>query len=102
MPHPFFHSTAEQVVQVVDAVSFRSKADNAFLEKFCDLSPEQVENAAGLAEDLGLIKKSGNGWEPSNILASFFSSSIEVQKAAALRIVLEKYLPFRFIRHSCG
>jgi hypothetical protein len=98
MPRPFFDSTAEQVVQVVDAIHFKRKADDSFLEKFCDLSAEQIRNATGLAEDLGLINRPGAEWEPSSILASFFSSSIEAQKAAALRIVLEKYTPFLVYR----
>jgi hypothetical protein len=91
MPRAFSHSTAELVVQIVDAVHFKGKAEVAFIEKFCDLSTEQVINALGLAKDLGLVKKSGSKWCESNILSSFFSSPIETQKAAALRIVLEKY-----------
>lgn len=94
MPRVFTHSTAEQVVQVVDAVHVKGKATASYLEKFCDLSADQVTNAIALAVDLELIKKSGNEWEAENILASFFSSPVEAQKAAALRIVLETYPPF--------
>lgn len=94
MPRVFTHSTAEQVVQVVDAVHVKGKTTVSYLENFCDLSAEQVTNATGLAQDLGLIKRSGDEWEAANILASFFSTPIEAQKAGALRIVLEKYHPF--------
>jgi hypothetical protein len=98
MPPDFSHSTAEQVVQIIDAVHVKRGADGAFIEKFCDLSTEQVTNAIALAEDLGLIKKSGNRWVTANVLTSFFSAPIEAQKAAALRIVLETYLPFLIFR----
>jgi len=98
MPRAFCHSTAEQVVQIVDAVYVKGKADIAFLEKFCDLSNEQVTNAVGLAVDLGLIGQSGNEWAAANILTSFFSTPIEAQKAAVLRIVLETYQPFLIFR----
>jgi hypothetical protein len=100
VPRDFSHSTAEQVVQIVDAVHVKGSTDVAFLEKFCDLSSEQVTNAIGLAADLGLIRKSGNEWVAANILASFFSTPIEAQKAAALRIVLETYDPFLKFREQ--
>lgn len=94
MPRAFAHSTAEQVVQVVDAVHVNGKSTASFLEDFCDLSNEQVANALSLSEDLGLLIRTGTEWEAGNILVGFFSTPIDAQKAAVLRIILETYPPF--------
>lgn len=98
MPRRFYDSTAEQVVQIVDAVHTKGKADQAFLERFCDLPAELAAKAIGLAEDLELIKESSGDWIPAGILAGFFSSPLDSQKAAALRLVLEHYRPFLVFR----
>ena len=52
MPRPFADTTAELVVQVVDAVQAQGKARPEDIESFCDLSHSQVENALFLAQDL--------------------------------------------------
>jgi hypothetical protein len=98
MPRAFFNSTAEQVVQVVDAVHIKRKADTGFIEKFCELTGDQVASALALAKDMGLIKESSGEWSAPNILAGFFGTAVEEQKAAALRIALEKYQPFIVFR----
>ena len=43
MARPFAHSTAELVVQVVDAVQASSKTRAEFVEAFCGLSQTQAE-----------------------------------------------------------
>lgn len=94
MPRPFSHSTAEQVVQIVDAIHVKRSADSAFLETFCDFSPEQVKNGIGLAIDLDLITQQGTSYSSNNALTRFFSTPNDSEKAAVLRVVLETYEPF--------
>ena len=98
MPRAFSHSTAELVVQIVDAVNVKGGADSSFLETFCDLSGDQVANALGLAEDLGLVSNVASQYEPATVLTRFFSTPREEQKAAVLRVVLETYQPFIVFR----
>jgi hypothetical protein len=98
MARAFSRSTAEQVVQIVDAINRKSTADCSFLQTFCDLSEDQVLNAVGLALDMGLISKSGDDYISNNLLTRFFSCPSESQKAAVLRVVLEAYEPFIIFR----
>ena len=94
MPRAFSHSTAEQVVQVVEAVQAIKEATSAEVQAFCDLSPAQADNALDLAVDLGLLKKAGAKFAPATHLVRFVSTPDEAQKAALVRVVLESYEPF--------
>jgi signal transduction histidine kinase len=99
MPRQFFHSTAEQVVQLADAVNVKGEVDQTFLETFCDLSSTQVSNALNLAIDLGLITEhEPSKYNSSSVLTRFFSTPHDSQKAIALRIALEEYKPFVVFR----
>src|SRR5690349_4837887 len=93
MPRPFSHSTAELVVQVVEAVQAKS-AMSAEVQAFCDLSQSQADEALALAVDLGLIKKMGATYAPATELCRFIGTPDEARKAALMRIVLEGYEPF--------
>lgn len=94
MPRNFSRSTAEQVVQVVDAVYVGRNVLPEFVERFCDFSAEQAKNALLLACDLGLLRQDSGQFKSSSILCSFFSTAVDVQKAAALRVALHEYEPF--------
>ena len=98
MPRPFAHSTAELVVQAVDAVQANRKATMDLVEAFCALSRVQAESALTLAVDLGLLTSSGTEYESSNPLVRFIATPDESKKAALLRIVLESYQPFVVFR----
>lgn len=98
MPRTFAHSTAELVVQAVDAVQANGKASVDFVRDFCDLSQSQCESALKLGLDLGLIVINGNQYEPANPLVMFISTPDEKRKAALLRIMLESYEPFVVFR----
>lgn len=98
MPRLFAHSTAELVVQAVDAVQATQTATVDFVESFCALSRVQAENALNLAVDLGLLTCSGKKFEPSNPLVRFIATPDEAKKAALMRIVLESYQPFVVFR----
>jgi hypothetical protein len=98
MPRAFSHSTAEQVVQVVEAVEAFRQATSQEVQDFCDLSQGQADNALTLAEDLGLINKAGTNFKPATSFSSFVSSPDEAKKAAVIRVVLESYEPFVVFR----
>lgn len=98
MARPFAHSTAELVVQVVDAVQANRKTRVEFVESFCALSQVQAESALKLAVDLGLLTSNKSEFEPSNPLVRFIGTPDETRKAALLRIVLESYRPFIVFR----
>ncbi|MBI4964843.1 MAG: hypothetical protein HY913_16330 [Desulfomonile tiedjei] len=99
MPRHFAHSTAEQVVQAVEAVQASGRATLDGVESFCDLSRAQAENALTLACDLGLTRLDGTVYEPANPLVAFVASPDENRKAALLRVVLESYQPFIVFRN---
>jgi len=94
----FAHSTAELVVQTVDAVQANGKATVDLVAQFCSLSRAQAENALDLATDLGLLKESGTEFESSNPFVRFIATPDETKKAALLRIILESYQPFVIFR----
>lgn len=98
MARPFAHSTAELVVQVVDAIQANPKTGGEFVESFCGLSQAQAKNALKLAVDLGLLISNKSLFEPSNPLVRFIGTPDETRKAALLRIVLESYHPFIVFR----
>jgi hypothetical protein len=98
MPRHFSHTTAEQTVQVVEAVHVIGVAEISYIEKFCDLSNAQTANALDLALDIGLIKKSGTKYRYDSPLVRLISVPEENRKASLLRIVLESYEPFFIFR----
>lgn len=98
MTRPFSHSTAELVVQAVDAVQANQKATVDLVATFCALSRLQAESALNLAVDLTLLTRNGNDYETSNPFVRFIATPDETTKAALLRIVLESYQPFVVFR----
>jgi len=94
MARMFSHTTAELVIQVVEAVQAAGKATIDLVQHFCDLSHPQAENALILAVELQLISRNGTEYKPSNPLVKFVSTPDEARKAALLRVVLESYEPF--------
>lgn len=98
MARLFFHSTAELVVQAVDAVQANRKAKVDLVAAFCALSRLQAESALNLAVDLTLLTRNGTDYEPSNPFVRFIATPDETRKAALLRIVLESYQPFVVFR----
>ncbi|MEM8638990.1 MAG: hypothetical protein AAGG51_09275 [Cyanobacteria bacterium P01_G01_bin.54] len=94
MSRSFSRSTAEQVVQVVDAVHVGGEVQADYVERFCDFSTDQTQNALSLACDIGLLSEASGTYSTSNILCNFFSTAVDTQKAAALRIALHEYEPF--------
>lgn len=96
MPRSFSRSTAEQVVQVVEAVHVGGAVALDYVERFCDFSPDQATNALLLSVDLGLLSEDAGSYTAASILCNFFSTAVDTQKAAALRLALHEYEPFVF------
>jgi len=94
MPRQFAHSTAELVMQVTEAVQAIGKADETFVQVFCDLSQAQVHNALQLAVDIGFLEFTPDQYTPASPLVGFIATPDESRKAAILRIMLESYEPF--------
>jgi hypothetical protein len=99
MPLAFWPATAEQVVAVVDAVvARRGSAAVELVAEFADLPKTSAEKALMLAVDLGLLRHNGSLYEVASPMCRFLSTSSLLQKAAALRVVLENYEPFTTFR----
>ena len=93
-------TTAEQVILVVDAVSVNGQPTSAqFVSDFADLPLDHAESALLLAVDLGfLIVNPAGEYLTNSPLCRFIASSDELQKATALRVLLESYPPFVMFR----
>jgi hypothetical protein len=98
MPRRFYHATAEQAVAAVEAVQVNGPSASSFVERFCDLSPQQAASALSLAEDLKLLDHTSGKYHVSNPLAKFITTPDEKRKASVFRIVLESYEPFIIFR----
>lgn len=98
MPRNFSHTTAEQLVQVVEAVHVMRSTEQAAVERFCDLSSAQAANALQLAVDIGLIERVQGVFQSASPLVRFISVPQEKRKAAILRVALESYEPFCIFR----
>ncbi|MGH2533811.1 MAG: hypothetical protein ACRDJW_16080 [Thermomicrobiales bacterium] len=92
--------TAEQVVLAVDAVAVnRQLATVQYVADFSDLIPDQAESALLLAVDLGFVSRRANSqFEVASPLCRFLASMNQLQKATALRVLLESYQPFIVFR----
>lgn len=98
MPRQFAHSTAEQVIQAIDAVNASGAATVEQVESFCALSKDQAQNALSLAVDLGLLKLKRKQYIPCNPLVRFIATPEESIKSALMRVMLESYTPFVVFR----
>lgn len=98
MARHFSHTTAEQAVQVVEAVHIMRSVERNAVEDFCDLSSAQASNALELAVDIGLIRENQGFYASASPLVRFISVPEEKQKAALLRVALESYEPFCIFR----
>jgi hypothetical protein len=95
MARPFWPATAEQVVSIVDAVVANKGAATVELAMaFADLPHDAATSAVNLAVDLGLLRDNGGTYEISSPLCAFLSTSLQMQQAAVIRILLETYDPF--------
>jgi hypothetical protein len=95
MPRPFPQSTAELVVDSVEAVVVQNgTADIAYVSTFTDQPEDQAEDALNLAVDLGLLEEDGGGYKPSSPLAHYVVSPDVSHKAAVIRVMLDSYEPF--------
>ena len=95
MPVPFHAATAEQLVAVVEAVLVKGgPADLAYVAQFTDVQSDQADSALKLAVDLNLLAPGPDGFVPLGPWARPLASPDEVQRAAALRVIVESFSPF--------
>jgi hypothetical protein len=95
MPNPFHTATAEQLINVIEAVTLKSKpTDIQFVENFCDISHSIATSALDLAVDLGFLKENSSMYETNSFLCNLLITPSDRQKAAILRLQLESYNPF--------
>lgn len=99
MPRPFFQSTAEDVIASVEAVVVNGRPTRVeFVAQFIDVPPERAENALKLAVELGFLSLHAGVFSACRPLSQMFATPNLMQKAAALRVVLESYEPFTAFR----
>jgi hypothetical protein len=99
MPVPFYGATAEQLVAVVEAVLVKGgPTDTEFVAQFADVPAEQAKAALNLAVELQLLQLSTSGYTAIGPLARPLASPDEIQRASALRIIVESYSPFLHFR----
>ena len=95
MTRAFWPATAEQVVAVVDAVvANQGEATVDLAMAFADLPHESATSAANLAVDLGLLRENNGKYKIASPLCKFLSTSLQMQQAAVIRILIESYPPF--------
>ena len=101
MVRPFSSATAEQTLSVVSAVlAKKSTAKVDFVSRYCDLPSDRSEKALELAVDLGFLKKIAGGYRDNSPISKFLRTPIPVERAAALRVMIESYQPFIVFREQ--
>lgn len=99
MPRPFFQTTAEDVIASVEAVVVNGKPTSAnFVAQFIDVPLDRAESALKLAVELDFLSVNAGNFSARRPLSHMFSTPKLMQKAAALRVVLESYEPFTMFR----
>jgi hypothetical protein len=99
MARAFQLTTAEQVVEVVGAVSSANRpTDAAFISQFLDTSQDAARAALFMATDLGFLAESAGMYTATSPLCRFLRIPAGPSKAAILRVMLEGYEPFLVFR----
>src|SRR5450759_5134503 len=98
MPIQIFQTTAENIIASVDAVLTKpSGCDLTYVAQFMDVPSINAENALKMANELGLVRidPTTGDYFPQEPFAIYLVSGKDSQKAAVLRVVLEKYEPYK-------
>lgn len=91
--------TAEQVAEVTEAVAIAGAAPDAkAVAAFLNHPPQTVERALVVAEDLGLVVKNGNDFEPNPPFGYYFAEATESRRIDVLRFALEAFPAYRFFK----
>lgn len=96
----FAHTTAEHVVAAVEALYAKGRTGDAdFVSEFADILDTQAANALQMATALSLLSsQSGSQFSVASPLSRVIGVGTGVQRAAALRVALEWYAPYRVFR----
>ena len=96
MARTFWRATAESVVAAVEAAyTFRRAITVAEAAAFNDSSSAQAQAGLALAVDLGLLRVNGAVYEANHILCRSLAAAGQSRKAAALKVILDGYEPYR-------
>ncbi len=98
MAPQIFPTTAENIISVIDAVlTLPSGCDLAYVTQFLDIPQDTAQNALLMAKELGLIQidLATNMYLPLEPFAVYLVTGRDSQRAATLRISLEKYRPYQ-------
>jgi len=99
MSRPFFQSTAEDIIAAVEAVVANGRPSSTdFVAQFLDVPPDRADSALKMASELGFLYLKGETFSVRSPLSQFCATPNQMQKASALRIVLESYQPFVIFR----
>jgi hypothetical protein len=102
MPTDVYHTTAESIIAVIDAVLTRDgDCDINYLAQFMDAPVPTVQNALGMAKELSLVDNvpgNLNLYQSQKPFATYLITAKDFQKAAVFRLVLENYEPYCFFK----
>ncbi|MCK4511352.1 hypothetical protein KAW64_06405 [bacterium] len=100
MASTFAHTTAEHIVASVEALQTKGKPGDAdFVSGFADVLDTQAANALQMAAALSLLaSQSGGQFSVASPLCRVMATGSGVQRAAALRVALEWYAPYRIFK----
>jgi hypothetical protein len=99
MARDFNPTTAEQVVEVVAAVSAAGRACTAvFTASLVDTSEDAARSALLMAVDLGYLANHADEFVVASPLCRFLRTTAGPSKAAIVRVALEGYEPFLLFR----
>jgi hypothetical protein len=88
------------VASVEAALAHSGTCDKEFAAAFADMTVDRAAAALDLACELKLLTKSGSDYTVTHPMASLLRTPQVAEKAAVLRIVLEKFEPFVVFRQE--
>jgi hypothetical protein len=92
-------ASPQNIVNVVDYVMMEPSADAAACARFADISEEHAKAALAAAELLGLIKaRTGGRYAGADWTTELFAEGSTDQKRQILRMHLERFEPFAYLR----
>src|ERR1051325_301974 len=95
--------TAEQVVDVVEAITLAGRACSpSDVADHVNLPQASVERALEVAEMLGLSERTGSKYVPSEPYRHYFAEASESRRIDVLRFALEAFAPYRHFKQRLG
>ncbi|GAH07439.1 unnamed protein product, partial [marine sediment metagenome] len=101
MPFEIYRTTAEQVIGATDAALQKIEGvDDNLVAGFLGTTSDYARDALCMAQQLKLLKSSRNAvYKTSSPCATYLCTSVNENKAAILRYVLEQYEPYKTFKN---